>query len=161
MSQAPLDDPIVAAELARQTRSRQAQPEPSSIIAQALASIEQPEATQEPADRIQESQATEQSQDNETSCYTAIKSISQGATTAETRSAALRISILLRDHGSLAYWMAVLKEVNQGIIGADFVISALDQRKDPSVKQPLGVIRARIEKIRKTRIDRLTNARRA
>ena len=156
---APADDPIIAAELARLARAREAVAAPSreEILALALGEAGVGAAMPVPAsgpvvcdDRPAAVSDGRGSNDPEAATIEALAKLGPGATRGEVLAATLRLTALFRDPGSRAYYRSVCNEVARGQLPARIPIAAVGSARGSGIRNPGAAFTAHVGRCRAT-----------
>jgi hypothetical protein len=163
-SSAPLDDPIIAAEVARRAAAQQAAA-PAPTMAEILTAVLAPweprqEATAEvvavPA--VAEGPPTPSGVPEaapvpaaDAEVIRALAQLGPGATAKEIQLAILRLTRLFGDAQSMRYYAGVVREVSRGELPARIPIAAVERSQDPGVLRPAAVFTRYVERCRAVR----------
>jgi hypothetical protein len=159
-----MDDPVIAAELARRAAARQA-PEAALTTAEILAGVLSPsEPCQEataaavdvpagldgplPPGDVPEA-APVPADDAEV--IRALAQLGPGATPKEIQLATLRLTRLFGDAKSLRYYAGVVRSVSRGELPARIPIAAVERSRGPGVLRPAAVFTGYVERCRAIR----------
>jgi hypothetical protein len=178
LADAPADDPIVAAELARRAASPGvARPLPTKeeILTAALdapsAAPDGPTGapgalTGDPGAKVdRDSHPTPRSQDgaisavSEAATIEALSKLGPGASKGEILSAALRLTALFRDPGSRAYYRSVCNEVVRGRLPVRVVVAAIGSARGPGIRVPGAAFTGHIKRCKAAAESRRGNRR--
>jgi hypothetical protein len=156
LAKAPVDDPVIAAELARRARAREAAaavPSRDEIIAAALGdaaggtaagagSAREGRSEGRAADRV------EDAVDPGAATIAALSRLGPGATRGEVLAATLRLTVLFGDPKSRAFYRSVCNEVARGQLPARVPIAAVGSARGPGVRNPGAAFTAHIKRCR-------------
>jgi hypothetical protein len=163
-SSAPVDDPIIAAELARRTAAQQSTA-PGPTMAEILEAVLSPvgprrDETAEvvavpagaegpaPPSGVPEAVTVPAA---EAEVIRALAQLGPGATAKEIQVATLRLTRLFGDAKSMRYYASVVREVSRGELPARVPIAAVERSRDLGVLRPAAVFTRYIEQCRAAR----------
>jgi hypothetical protein len=166
-SSAPMDDPIIAAELARRAAARQA-PAPALTTAEILTAVLAPpqpcQGTPAAAAGIPAGPDSPPPPDDapepapvpaaDAEVIRALSQLGPGATPKEIQLATLRLTRLFGDAKSLRYYAGVVRSVWRGELPARIPIAAVERSQDPGVLRPAAVFTGYVERCRAVRAAR-------
>ena len=159
-----MDDPVIAAELARRAAAQQ-DTKPVPTMAEILAAVLSPtrsrqDATAEVVDVPAGSDGQPMPSNvpeaapvpaADAEVIRALAELGPGATAKEVQVATLRLTRLFGDAKSLRYYAGVVREVSRGELPARIPIAAVERSQDPGVLRPAAVFTRYIERCRAVR----------
>jgi hypothetical protein len=151
---APVDDPVIAAELVRRACAREAAaafPSRDEILAAILVGAgDAPEAglAMEGHRAGADVHDAPPAVDPEAATIEALSRLGPGATRGEVLSATLRLASLFRDPGSRAFYRSVCNDVVRGQLPARVPIAAVGSARGPEVRNPGAAFTAHIRRAR-------------
>jgi hypothetical protein len=153
LAEAPSDDPVIAAELARRARAREvaaAIPSRDEILATVLGAPAGDTTEADPASEAHQVGAdvhdAPPAVDPGAATIEALSRLGPGATRGEVLSATLRLTALFRDPSSRAFYRSVCNEVARGQLPARVPIAAVASACGPSVRNPGAAFTAHIKR---------------
>jgi hypothetical protein len=156
LADAPADDPVIAAELARRARAREAaaaMPSRGEIVAAALGREGEgdtrdagPSPRGGPVPRG--AGQVESSPDPEAAAIEALARLGPAASKAEVTLATLRLSMLFRDPGSRAFYRKVVGEACRGELPPSALGAAVQAAGGKGVRRPAAAFTACIGRCR-------------
>jgi hypothetical protein len=155
---APVDDPVIAAELGRRACARKsavAIPSRDEVLAAVLGAAAGdvleadpgagPEVHHGANADVHDAASTV---DPEAATIEALSKLGPGATRGEVLSATLRLAALFRDLGSRAFYRSVCSEVARGQLPARIPIAAVGSARGPGIRNPGAAFTAHIKRAR-------------
>jgi hypothetical protein len=163
-SSAPMDDPIIAAEVARRAAAQQ-DTQPAPTMAEILAAVLAPlEPRREAMAEVVAVPAVAEGPPlsggvpaaapvpaADAAAIHALSQLGPGATAKEVQVATLRLTRLFGDAKSMRYYAGVVREVSRGELPARIPIAAVERSRGPGVIRPAAVFTSYIERCRAVR----------